>query len=186
MNRFSEEVTKILTHAGWYQDRNVIDDLEIASKFTLFPRAQEVLAEFGGLRFVSPDPGPYAKNEVPIDPNIANYSERRIRSYQALLNIKLFPLGGFGDSDGYIIIDEEGRIYVLPIVSGKLVPLAQSFSDALELLLLNKRLSRQQIAAIWPEPAASEAATKYAIIYNKWGTPSFEHNSEGGESLGTE
>lgn len=175
MNSFSDDVRKILIDAGWHDKRNVTHALEISSEFTLFPRAREVLAEFGGLRFGSNGPGiECARLEAYINPSIANHTGPIIKKYENILNTRLFPLGGFGDSDGYLIIDEEGRIYALPIVSYKLVPLAPTFFEALEFLLLGKKLTPRQIEAIWLQPSASGSIPPYTVTYTKWCIPSFE------------
>ena len=90
------------------------------------------------------------------------------------MQTRLFPLGEVYGGDGYLMIDEKGRIYILSDVSPDLWPLSSTFSEGIEFLLLGKRPSRQQIESTWPETTASGSRAVYAITYNKWGKPSFK------------
>jgi hypothetical protein len=103
-----------------------------------------------------------------------------------MLQTKLFPLGEVGGGDGYLIIDEEGRTYISSVISGGLHPLAPAFSECLELLLLGKKLNRQEIEETWPGTEGPGSRTLYAIVYNKWGTPAFKQKVEKEEERGPE
>jgi SUKH-3 immunity protein len=174
MSQVSSAIVNVLREAGWQENRNVTHALALPSQFALFPRAQEVLAEFGGLRFGSCGAGiECGTSDVYIDPCMATHMISELQSYEKILQTKLFALGEVDGGHGYLIIDEEGRTYILSAMSLDLGPLAATFSQCLEFLLLGKRLSRQQIEATWPETTASGSRALYAITYNKWGWPAF-------------
>lgn len=172
-------IVKILRDAGWHENRNLNPALSIPSQFTPFPRALEVLAEFGGLRFGSCGAGiECATSDVYFEPNKARHLVSQLRSFEGILLTRLAPLGELDGGHAYLIIDEEGRMYVLSAMSLDLLPLASTFSEGLEFLLLGKRLSREQIEAIWPESTVAGARALYKITYNKWGKPAFKPRNE--------
>jgi len=147
----SADVDDLLREAGWYEERHVTHTLTLPPEFSVFPRAREVLDEFWGLHFGSPGPGvDCAKNDVKIDPRLASHLASRLQGYGKVLQTRLFPLGEVHGGHAYVIIDEQGRMYVLSAMSDQFFPLAPNFSRCLELVLLGKRISRAEIEAAWP------------------------------------
>ena len=130
----SSIVAAILARAGWYQGRDVPLPLFAPDGLTLFPVAEAVLREFG-------ECGPgvdFATSDVVIDPGVAVHLKSELDEYGRPLGTRLFPLGEVHRGHGYLVIDEQGRTYLL---SDELSPLAASFSQALESLLLGVRVA---------------------------------------------
>jgi hypothetical protein len=135
----SSAVAAILEQAGWYEGRDVPSQLLAPDGLTLFPVAEAVLREFGGLRFGECGAGvDFATSDVVIDPRLAVHLKAELDEYGRPLGTRLFPLGEVHRGHGYLVIDEQGRTYLL---SDKLSPLAVSFSQALESLLLGVRVA---------------------------------------------
>ncbi len=132
--RFSPEVESILRRGGWFEGRTF--DLAIYDTFPTrpFPGARQVLAEFGGLRFGEVGPGvDSSRNDFDLRPM---WRDRRFKGYPDLegqIGMKLYPLGQVHRSNGHLLIDESGRVYVLWEGFDLVAP---SFDEALELLLL--------------------------------------------------
>jgi hypothetical protein len=146
--RLSEAVVAILQRVGWYEGRDVSSSFTLPSQPPIFPRAQEAIAEFGGLHFGSCGPGiERATSDVNIDPNLATHLASELEGLGKSLQTKLFPLGEVHRGHGYLVIDEQGRTYLL---SANLSPFASNLSQCLELLLLGKKPSPQEIEATWP------------------------------------
>lgn len=135
----STAVTAILERAGWHEGRDVPLPLLAPGGPTLFPVAEAVLREFGGLRFGHCGAGvDFATSDVVIDPGLAVHLKAELDGYGRPLGTRLFPLGEVHRGHGYLVIDEQGRAYLL---SDELSPLAASFSQALESLLLGVRVA---------------------------------------------
>lgn len=135
----SSAVAAILARAGWYEGRDVPLPLFAPDGLTLFPVAEAVLREFGALRFGRCGPGvDFATSDVVIDPGLAVHLKAELDECGRPLGTRLFPLGEVHRGHGYLVIDEQGRTYLL---SDELSPLAASFSQALESLLLGVRVA---------------------------------------------
>jgi hypothetical protein len=179
ISRFSPPILDILRDGGWYENRNVTDNLSLSSQLNLFPAAQCILAEFGGLCFGSSGAGiECAKSKLQIDSFIEIWTVPELQKFACLLKTELIPIGELDDGDEYLIVDEKGRIYVQSLVSLELVPIASTFSQCLELILLGKKLSPQQIKATWPETTISGSRAPYKIVYTKWGIANFRQNTD--------
>jgi hypothetical protein len=137
---FPESVQAILRSAGWFEGRRVDPRTITESSATLFKAALDVLQEFGGLHFGTCEDGTdFLKGDVRIDPGCAVHVGDELRKYEDALKVRLFPLGWFYDGDGILVIDEEGTVYAL---TDELEPLASSFYDLVEMLLLGKYHTR--------------------------------------------
>jgi len=136
---FSPLVADILRRSGWFEGRDVSRSLSPPPRFALFPKAEEVLKEFGGLRFGTCGPGvDFAASDLVIDPGLAIHLKEELKDYERAAGSRLYPLGEVHRGYGYLVIDELGRTYLL---SDELVPFAASFSRTLEMLLLGKNAS---------------------------------------------
>jgi SUKH-3 immunity protein len=136
--RFSPSVLEILQSAGWFEGRNVKPCGESSWPFALFAKAQGVLSEFNGLHFGKCGPGiDFATSDVEIDPNLALHLAPELRAYETSRGTRLFPLGEVHRGHGFLVIDEQGNMYLL---SDELEPFAPSFSQALEKLLLGRKI----------------------------------------------
>lgn len=138
-NSPSSAVAAILERAGWYEGRDVPLPLFAPDGLTLFPVAEAVLGEFGGLRFGKCGAGvDFTTSDVVIDPGLAVHLKAELDDLGRFLGTRLFPLGEVHRGHGFLVIDEQGRTYLL---SDELSPLAASFSQALESLLLGVRVA---------------------------------------------
>jgi hypothetical protein len=136
MKRFSDDTYKLLIRAGWFEGRDVFDQVRILEGFTPFPAANDVLREFGNLHIGECGAGKdQATSDVQIDPSLANGCEERIIEFEDELGVKLFPLGEAQHGHGILTIDEQGRVFVSWLLHD-IWPCAQSFDRALEVLLL--------------------------------------------------
>ena len=137
-NSPSPRVTEILAKAGWYPGRSVPISPFIPDGFVPFREAETVLREFGGLHLGDCGAGvDFARSDVEIDPRLADHLKAELAEHEQPLGARLLPLGEVHRGHGYLVIDERGRTYLL---FDELSPLAPSFSQALESLLLGVRI----------------------------------------------
>ena len=130
--RFSPSVLQKLNAAGWYEGRSVEVPEGLAP--APFPAAYVVLREFGGLHVGEVGPGlECATSDVHIDPTIAAHLSPELIEYGQRMDTQLFVLGEFHRSHGYLVIDIDGKTYLL---NDSLIPFADSFPESLEKLLL--------------------------------------------------
>src|SRR5215204_604308 len=120
MGRFTNQTEKTLRRAGWYPGRQVPNvvaswkDNAMLSEFEMFPSAEKVLVEFGGLKIGKQGPGETCSREpFEIDPALAGYEGDMFRDFSALVNTKLYPLGEVAQGLGYWAIGENDHIYLL-------------------------------------------------------------------------
>jgi hypothetical protein len=126
LKRFPQRTTLRLHWAGWRRGRHIWDRLALPPSFDVFPAAQRVLTEFGGLIFKS------ASGYAKLDPMVGEEIAAEIQKYAAKLSRRLYPIGIVEGGDTiYILIDERGVIYML---AGWLEPLASSFDRAIQYL----------------------------------------------------
>lgn len=149
-DRFCPLVSDILSKSGWFAGRDVSRSVSPPPQFDLFPKAEEVLKEFGDLRFGACGAGiDFATSDVVIDPGLAIDLKEELDRYEQTVETKLYPLGEVHRGHGYLLIDEQGRTYLL---SDKLAPFAPSFSRTLEMLLLGKNAEPGEVEAAWKWP----------------------------------
>jgi hypothetical protein len=148
-DRFTLPVVDLLRSAGWYEGRTVSDTLELPPEFSLFSQAQVVFAEFGGLHMGQAGIGiDCAKCDVEIDPCLGSHLAPHLKRHEQSLKTKLYPLGEVVGGHAYLVIDEQGRTYLYHL-GGELAPKAPTFARGLELLLLGKKASQQEIESAW-------------------------------------
>jgi hypothetical protein len=113
--------------AGWRPRRNRLRQLRLPISMELFPAAERVLAEFGGLTFGS------RTEHIALDPAWGEAFADEIKAYASLIGARLYPIGVMEHQDRhYILIDERGVVYTL---IDQLEPLASSFHRAIEFLV---------------------------------------------------
>lgn len=135
-NRFSQQVTDILTEAGWHQGRSVMLNDYVSSDNVIFPVAAKVVCEFGGLHVGHCGPGiECATSDVHIDPRSASHVKDDLANYANHLATKLFAIGEVHRGHGFLVIDESGKTYLL---SDTLDRFASSIEESLERLLLGR------------------------------------------------
>jgi hypothetical protein len=136
-NSLPPAATEILAKAGWYPGRSVPTSPLIPDGFVSFREAEAVLREFGGLHLGECEAGvDFARSDVEVDPRLAAHLKAELVEHEQSLGARLFPLGEVCRGHGYLVIDELGRTYLL---DDELSPLAPSFTQALESLLLGLR-----------------------------------------------
>jgi hypothetical protein len=137
--RFSHEAEEILRKAGWLNGRKATQAAAPAIQLDLFPKAQEVLSEFGGLHIGECGPGiDCATSDVNISPDLCVHLDQELTEHSRRIGKKLFPLGEVHRGHGYLVIDEDGKAYLL---SDELELHADTFWESLEALVLGKRVA---------------------------------------------
>lgn len=141
-NRFSNATEIILRKAGWYPNRNVSEivvtwkaELLKTDKKEMFPEAEKILLEFGGLNIKRNINDKRYSLDYSINPSLAAYESDRFDSFEKELKINLFPLGEAGGGHGFVAVGEDGKIYLLMM---NIWFVAYSFDEALENLTLGK------------------------------------------------
>jgi|GEM_PF-6637458 len=146
-DRFSPRVSDFLHKAGWFTGRDVLQSLSLPTNFNLFLKAEEVLKEFGNLEFGECESGiDCATSDVHIDPELGAHFKEELEEYEQSLKTKLYPLGEIHRGHAFLVIDEQGRTYLL---MDELTPYAPSFSRALEMLLHGKKADPGEIEKAW-------------------------------------
>ena len=141
MTRFSRPAEETLRRVGWYpgrQVREMVDSwkrtLKLSDGLEMFPRAETVLLEFGGLRIDQQGPGvTCARESFTFDPTAAVYEGDRFSDFSTMLRTKLYPLGEASGGHCFWAIGENGDIYLL---MNDLILLGNTIEDALEKLLI--------------------------------------------------
>jgi hypothetical protein len=101
--------------------------LKLPRSFSLFPEAQRVLTEFGGLRFGD------RNDYVDLNPALGEEGADEILPFEVVLETQLYPVGIMEHQDRiYIVIDEKGIVYTVCL--DELKPFASSFDRAIECL----------------------------------------------------
>ena len=114
-DRFSQPVRDILCAAGWFDGRKVsLDQIPLPEEYSLFPKAEEVVLEFGGLHFGESRRGVNcAASDVEIMPLAGGGLGSHIKRYEPVIQTRLYPLGHLQGRHCLLIIDELGRIYLI-------------------------------------------------------------------------
>lgn len=138
MRRFSRDIRERLICAGWYEGRDVLQEVNIPKSFNTFPAALRVLREFGNLTL-------WGKSTIEIDPSLEEGVEASLAPYEAELAAKLCILGPLDEGHGSLVIDELGRVYAMWGVSGDFDLVGANFEQALENLLIGHQFSESQL-----------------------------------------
>lgn len=141
MTRFKSDVETRLRQAGWYPGRQVTDqvaswkeNLRLSDGIEIFPIAERVLLEFGGLKIDDDGPGlTCAREPFELDPMLAAHEGDRFADFASLINTRLCPVGEGGRGHYFLAIGENGQIYVL---MDEIKLKGISIEDALERLIL--------------------------------------------------
>jgi hypothetical protein len=118
MERFSNTVELTLKDAGWFAGRNVNDQVrewnsELRSDgFEVFPEAERVLSEFGGVSVNQEAPGVNcAREPFSVVPTLAAGEGDRFREFADYLKTKLYPLGEASGGNYFLAIGENGQVF---------------------------------------------------------------------------
>lgn len=118
--RFPPEVTEILRSSGWYPGRRVSSEVleawreeRLRSDGLDMPQtAKVVLEEFGQL-IISPSGRGIDFARLPLSFDAEGDGGQYLQSYVDAAGVgELYPLGGYGDSDGTFMIAGSGAVYV--------------------------------------------------------------------------
>lgn len=120
--RFPHEVARTLAGGGW-MDLSSLDVLGEAAieraveasggRLRPFPAARRVVAEFPGVRCGRRGPGlRRAVRLLTLDPAPAAYVADVLDEFAEVVGAPLFPIGVEG-GDAIVVIDEQGRVFVL-------------------------------------------------------------------------
>lgn len=118
-SKFPIQVQSVLTVAGWFPGRRVesslaqwIEQLVHQGRFRIFPIAQKVLLEFGGLRIERVGVvSKYIDVLVDLNPLLAQYEEDRFSEHSMYLGENIFPLGEAFNGNVFLAISESGKIF---------------------------------------------------------------------------
>jgi|SRR5215212_2566067 len=143
MGRFSAKTENTLQRAGWYPGRQVPDKLaswkdnEMLAHFEMFPTAERILLEFGGLRVDESGPGETCAQEpFVVDPTVAAYEQELCRYFSTLVNTRLYPLGEVDNGHNYWAIGENNQVYLL---MNDIQLLGEDIDEALENLIIGRK-----------------------------------------------
>lgn len=137
MQRFSDEVERVLRAAGWQPGRQVDTtawrrDLE-STGFRMHEAAERFLAEFGGLKVDIRGRGiSVAREPFEFDPMLADGEDDRFTEWGEDIGETLFPIGVLDQGQFFLGISESGEVYLVTnwLASFGVVP------EALERLIL--------------------------------------------------
>jgi hypothetical protein len=119
-----------LVLAGWRPNRDVWGTLRLPSSLAVFPSAQRVLAEFGGLKLGTRNDHMY------IDPAFGEEVVDQVRAFEKKLQTRLYPVAIVEHQDReYVLIGENGLVYLLSGCEGRLwdlVPEASTFDREID------------------------------------------------------
>jgi len=153
--RFSKYVHEILVDAGWFEGREVsLNSIKLPIEYSLFPKAEVVLVEFGGLRIGEQRRGiNFGADNITIQPFDGARNAPDFAKYEPVVQSKLYAVGYIGGRHCSVLIDEEGRVYYS---NGYLIRRACNFDSALELILMGVRTDSKELAAGWGAGAELE------------------------------
>jgi hypothetical protein len=143
MGRFSARTENTLQRAGWYPGRQVPDKLaywksnETLSRFEMFPAAERILLEFGGLKVDQEGPGETcAREPFVVEPTFAAYEYDLFGYYSNLVKTTLYPLGEVNSGYYFWAIGEDNHVYIL---MDDIQLLGKDIDEALENLILGRK-----------------------------------------------
>jgi SUKH-3 immunity protein len=145
--RFSREVEESLQAAGWFPGRRLDPEILAAmrsaitrhssrygGRLAVFPAAEEVLAEFGGLVLggdrpgVEVNPRPFA-----LDPTLVAHQVETLLDVGRALGVRVCPLGVEGLDEAVLAITEPGAVLAVDPTGEWL--LGNAIDEALDLLV---------------------------------------------------
>lgn len=142
MVRFNLQAEEVLRGAGWFPGRQVPAMVAswkrevMLSEFHMFPSAERVLLEFGGLIVDQRGLGETcAREPFEVDPTLAAYEGDRFSELSPLVNTSLYPLGEAFSGNYYWAIGEDDQLYIL---MDDIRLLGKNTDEALENLILGR------------------------------------------------
>lgn len=140
-DRFSPFVENALRKAGWFPNRNKNEfvsqwklELEKSDGWEIFPAAEKVLLEFGGLKIDQNGAGQTcAREPFEINPTLAIYESDRFGDCEVELKTKLYPLGEAANRYYFLVIGEDGRVF---LIMTDIHLIGETFDEALENLII--------------------------------------------------
>lgn len=116
--RFVKFVETILVEAGWFYGRSIKPlvsvwniKLKSVNNMELFPIAEIILNEFGGIKVIKKEG--HSMQSFEIDPTLALGEDDRFMNYSKLLNTKLYPLGEALGGYYFLAVAENGQVFWL-------------------------------------------------------------------------
>lgn len=128
--------------AGWSAGRSVSVPLTEFCDMPIFPAATRLISEFNGLH-VFPDRKEgeeCATCDVRLDPLEAMHEAATAREWMPRLRCRIFPIGMASSDYMSLFVDEVGRIFETDLPCGYFCFVGESFSAAMEALLLGRHL----------------------------------------------
>ncbi|MFF0298536.1 SUKH-3 domain-containing protein [Kitasatospora sp. NPDC004614] len=131
MNRWSDEVTRVLTASGWTPGRAVETgrwrELFEPGGVELHAAAEAFLREFGGLTVDIDGPGiTCARTPFELDPELAVGEEDRYLELGEDVGRRIFPLGELDHGRFFLGIDETGEVYLVEGALASFGPMPQA------------------------------------------------------------
>lgn len=161
-DRFPSDVAEALTAAGWHPGRReatAVRDwrLLLAARRSPDGRAHAVvdaavaaLTEFGGLRVELDGAGEdVALRTFELNPTRAVDTVATLADFASVLGSPLTPVGVEGDAEGYLAVDENGRVFVIDHTGEWF--LGATIDDALCTLIQGRRPAKLRDDGTWDE-----------------------------------
>ena len=146
MARFSLQSEQVLRGAGWFPGRQVAAMVaswkrEVTlSDVNMFPSAESVLFEFGGLKVDQRGLGETcAREPFEVDPTLAAYEGDRFSEFSPLVSTNLYPLGEAFSGNYFWAIGEDDHVYIL---MDDIQLLGKNIDEALENLIVGRMPQR--------------------------------------------
>jgi SUKH-3 immunity protein of toxin-antitoxin system len=106
------------------------------AEFHMFPSAERILLEFGGLRVDQSAFGETcAREPFEVDPTLAAYEGEMFSEFAPLVSTQLYPLGEAFSATYYWAIGENDQLYV---VMDDIQLLGKNLDEALENLIIGR------------------------------------------------
>ncbi|WP_157407939.1 SUKH-3 domain-containing protein [Actinomadura atramentaria] len=149
--RFHADVETALFQAGWMPGRDAAARVDpwladfcaqtdpLGKRHEIFPAARDIYREFGLLDLYpfgrGEETGAFPIHFFPADVPLAEVSAFGLA---ARLSMRTFPIGRTDDSTNVLIVDEQGRVYMVHDIGGEFF-LGTSIDAALEVLVRGLR-----------------------------------------------
>lgn len=138
------ETEMALRAAGWKPDRCERElvqrwrtKLEYPGGFQMFPAAERILEEFGGLQASKDGPGrTCARGSFEINAELGWGEEDRFGAFSDFVDGRLFPIGEIDHGHAFLGVDESGVVY---LIGDWLSRLGSDIYEALDAILLGKK-----------------------------------------------
>lgn len=141
MKRLDDFVENVLRQSGWFSGRQVDSSvsewksqLKATDNLEMFPKAEEVLLEFGGIKVERKKD--FSKQSFEINPSLAVYEGDRFEEYASLLKVKIYPLGEGFSGHCFLGVVEDGRI--VWIMDAGIFLMGDNFGEALTKMILGQ------------------------------------------------